>query len=79
MTKMILGQDANIIISLGKYPERTLYFNNNPIQLIGSGYTLNIVPKDKEIEPIELLIDTKQAKSIIKGLKTQIKRSKRRY
>lgn len=79
MKKFELGRNASIVMLVDNYPEETLYFDNSPVQTLGRGVGLKIIIEEanKENEPIEIVMDKKQTKSIIKGLKMQIRRLKK--
>lgn len=77
MKKLELGNDVSIVMLTDHYPERTLYYDNTPVEIIGRGVALKIIPKDKEIKPIEIVMDKEQTKGIIKGLKLQMKNLKK--
>lgn len=67
-----LGQGIGVIICQTNYPETELYYDNTPIQIIGScvGLGLNIETEDKESpEQIRIYMSKYQAKNIIRGLK----------
>lgn len=67
-----LGQGIGIITCQTHYPETELYYDNSPIQVIGScvGLGLNIETEDKASpEQIRIYMSKAQAKYIIKGLK----------
>lgn len=73
-TKYVLGDDikrTKILVLIDNYPESTLYADNSPVQVLGRGVALKI---SRYCEPdLEILMDAKQAKALIKGLKQQIK------
>lgn len=78
MKKFELGRNASIVMLVDNYPDETLYFDNSPVQTIGRGVGLKILTgENNENEVGEIVMDIKQAKGIIKGLKTVIKQLKK--
>lgn len=67
----ILGKDSHVIIGTTNYPETTLYWDNNPVMLVGR--CICLIFKTEDGETYRVVIDSKQAKAISKVLLMQRK------
>lgn len=67
----ILGKDSQVIFGITNYPENTLYWDNNPVMIVGR--CICLVFKTDDGGTYRFAIDSKQAKAISKVLLMQRK------